>query len=70
MHLERISQLGGEMEQEQRVVVIDVNLRFGTMAMFLVKLAIAAISAAIIIFSIGAGIAILFGGFSGLSHRV
>lgn len=59
------------MDQEQRVVVVDVNMKFGTMVVFLVKLAIAAIPAAIILFFIGAAIAMVFGGlFVGLSHRI
>jgi hypothetical protein len=59
------------MEQEQRVVVVDVNMKFGTMVMFMVKLAIAAIPAAIILVLIGAAIALLFGGiFAGFSHQV
>ena len=59
------------MDQEQRVVVVDVNMKFGTMVVFLVKLAIAAIPAAIILFFIGVAIAMVFGGlFAGLSHRI
>lgn len=59
------------MSEEQRVVVVDVNMKFGTMVAFLVKLAIAAIPAAIILFVIGAAVAMLFGGvFAGLSHRI
>jgi hypothetical protein len=50
------------MEPEQRVVVVDVNMRFGTMVVFLVKLAIAAIPAAIILTLIGAAIVLVFSG--------
>ncbi|MGH8688236.1 MAG: hypothetical protein ACREVQ_11090 [Burkholderiales bacterium] len=50
------------METEQRVVVVDVNMKFGTMVMFLVKLAIAAIPAAIILFVLGALASALMGG--------
>ena len=41
------------MESEQRVVVVDVNMKFGTMVVFLVKLAIAFIPAAIILTLLG-----------------
>jgi uncharacterized membrane protein len=55
------------MEQEQKVVVVDVNMKFGSMVLFLVKLAIAFIPAAIILFFVGLVVAALFGGlFSGL----
>jgi hypothetical protein len=54
------------MEPEQRVVVVDVNMKFGSMVVFLVKLAIAAIPAAIILTLIGAVIALVIGAiFSG-----
>jgi hypothetical protein len=57
------------MEQEQKVVVVDVNMKFGSMVVFLVKLAIAFIPAAIILFFVGLLAAALFGGlFSGLSR--
>jgi hypothetical protein len=52
------------MEQEQRVVVVDVNMKFGTMVIFLVKLAIAFIPAAFILFFVGLAIAMVFGGLS------
>ena len=56
-------------EQEQRVVVVDVNMKFGTMVVFLVKLAIAFIPAAIILVVVGFIVALLFGGlFSGISR--
>jgi hypothetical protein len=44
---------GGEMDQDQRVVVVDVDMKFMTMVFFLVKLAIASIPAAIILVTIG-----------------
>ena len=37
------------METEQRVVVVDVNMKFGSMVAFLVKLAIPFIPAALIL---------------------
>ncbi|MEJ5365417.1 MAG: hypothetical protein WHS86_09970 [Desulfosoma sp.] len=49
------------MEQEQRVVVVDVDMKFGTMVLFLVKLAIASIPAAIILFVVGLLVAMMFG---------
>ena len=58
------------MEQEQRVVVVDVNMKFGTMVVFLVKLAIAAIPAAIILTVIGLIFAAVIAGLvGGLQHR-
>ena len=57
------------MEQEQRVVVVDVNMKFGTMVVFLVKLAIAFIPAAIILSVVGFIVGMLFVGvFSGISR--
>ncbi len=50
------------MDQEQRVVVVDVDMKFGTMVFFLVKLAIAAIPAAIILFAVAVLVAMAFGG--------
>jgi hypothetical protein len=50
------------MDQEQRVVVVDVNMKFGTMVWFLVKLAVASIPAAIILAFLGAAIAVLANG--------
>jgi hypothetical protein len=50
------------MEQDQRVVVVDVDMKFTTMVFFLVKLAIASIPAAIILFVIGLLVVMLFGG--------
>ena len=56
---------------EQRVVVVDVNMKFGTMVGFLVKLAIAAIPAAIILSLLGMLIAAAFSAFFGAGvHRV
>lgn len=60
-----------QVDKEQRVVVVDVNMKFGTMVMFLVKLAIASIPAAIILFLLGLVLTALFGGmFAGLAQRV
>jgi hypothetical protein len=53
------------METEQRVVVVDVNMKFGTMVLFLVKLAIASIPAAVILIVIGAIASALLGGLIG-----
>lgn len=50
------------MEQENRVVVVDVDMKFGTMVFFLVKLAIAFIPAALILFVFGLFAAMLFAG--------
>jgi len=59
------------MEPEQRVVVVDVNMKFWTMVVFLVKLAIASIPAAIILIAIGSLAAAVLGGiFSGMSGRI
>jgi hypothetical protein len=54
------------MDTEQRVVVVDVNMKFGTMVVFLVKLAIASIPAAIILIVLGTAASLVLGGlFSG-----
>ncbi len=59
------------MADEQRVVVVDVKMRFGSMVVFLVKLAIASIPATIILFLLGLLLAAAFGSvFGGLSHRM
>ena len=59
------------METEQRVVVVDVNMKFGTMVLFLVKLAIASIPAAIILIAIGAVASAVLGGlFGGMTGRI
>lgn len=59
------------METEQRVVVVDVNMKFSTMVWFLVKLAIASIPAAVILFVIGILLSAIFGGlFGGFASRV
>jgi hypothetical protein len=59
------------MPEEQRVVVVDVKMRFGSMVIFLVKLAIASIPAAIILFLIGLVLSAVFGGlFTGFSRHV
>ena len=53
------------MEPDQRVIVVDVNMNFTTMVFFLVKLAIASIPAAIILFIIGLLAFTLFAGLGG-----
>ena len=54
------------MEPDKRVVVVDINMKFGSMVVFLVKLAIAFIPAAIILTILGALIVALVNGmFSG-----
>ena len=59
------------MAEEHQVVVVDVKMRFGSMVVFLVKLAIASIPAAIILFIIVALLTAVFGGiFGGLSHHM
>ena len=65
----RIIKLETDETHEQRVVVVDVNMKFGTMVTFLVKLAIAAIPATLILAIYGMIIFLvlgaIFGGFSG-----
>ena len=59
------------METEQRVVVVDVNMKFGTMVVFLVKLAIASIPAAIILIVLGTFASLVLGGlFGGMPVRI
>ncbi|HUP08083.1 MAG TPA: hypothetical protein VMU47_13070 [Caldimonas sp.] len=59
------------MAEEQQVVVVDIKMRFGSMVVFLVKLAIASIPAAIILFLIGLALTALFGGIiGGVSRHV
>lgn len=59
------------MEAEQKVIVVDVNMKFWTMVVFLVKLAIASIPAAMILLGIGFVMTLLFGGMiAGFSARV
>jgi len=53
------------MTDEQRVVVVDVKMRFSSMVVFLVKLAIASIPAAFILFLIGLVLAAVFGSMFG-----
>jgi len=43
----------GEWNTEQQVVVTDIRMRFGSMVIFLVKLALAAIPALIILYVLG-----------------
>lgn len=57
------------MSEEQRVVVVDVKMRFPSMVVFLVKLAIASIPAALILFLLGALLTVLFGTFLGGAGR-
>lgn len=57
------------MNEKQQVVVVDVKMRFGSMVVFLVKLAIAAIPAAIILLVLGTLLAAFFGGFFGGLRR-
>ena len=53
------------MNTEQRVIVVDVNMKFGTMVVFLVKLAIASIPAAIILIVLGTAASLVLGGLFG-----
>ena len=53
------------MSEEQGIVVTDIKMRFSSMVIFLVKLSIASIPAAIILFLIGLLLMMLFGGFMG-----
>jgi hypothetical protein len=53
------------MNTEQRVIVVDVNMKFGTMVVFLVKLAIASIPAAIILIALGTAASLVLGGLFG-----
>ena len=53
------------MNTEQRVIVVDVNMKFGTMVVFLVKLAIASIPAAIILIALGTAASIVLAGLFG-----
>jgi hypothetical protein len=55
-------------EPEQKVVIVDVNMKFGSMVTFMVKWAIATSPALIILFIIGAVIAGFFGALFTLSH--
>ena len=50
------------METDQRVIVVDVDMKFTTMVFFLVKLAIAFIPAAIILVVVGGVVVMMFGG--------
>jgi len=53
------------MTDEQRVVVVDVKMRFSSMVVFLVKLAIASIPAAFILFLLGLVLAAVFSSMFG-----
>lgn len=46
----------------QPVVVLDVNMSFNSMVVFMIKWAIAAIPAMLILFALGAAMVALFGG--------
>jgi hypothetical protein len=50
------------MEADQRVIVVDVDMKFTTMVFFLVKLAIAFIPAAIILLVVAVFVATMLGG--------
>ncbi|MDD3765227.1 MAG: hypothetical protein PHP86_18180 [Nevskiales bacterium] len=56
-------------ENSQQVVVVDIRMPFLSMVVFMVKWAIAAIPAIIILMLIGSLIASLLGGFMGGMHR-
>lgn len=47
---------------QQKVVVTDIDMKFGTMVWFLVKLAIASIPAALILLIFGVILALIVGG--------
>jgi len=51
-----------EYKGAQPVVVLDVNMSFNSMVVFMIKWAIAAIPAMIILFALGAFMVALFGG--------
>jgi hypothetical protein len=48
---------------EQKVIVTDIHMPFGSMVMFMIKWAIASIPAAIILFIIGSLVLAFIGGF-------
>ncbi len=56
-------------ENSQQVVVVDIRMPFLSMVVFMVKWAIAAIPAIVILMLIGSLIASLLGGFMGGMHR-
>jgi len=49
----------------QRVVVVDLDVKFATMVWLMIKLAIAAIPAAIILYAIGVAVLALLAGIGG-----
>lgn len=59
------SQLAGQISLPAQVVVTDFNMSFGSMVVFLVKLAIAAIPALIILMFLAALISAVLGGLLG-----
>ena len=48
------------MSEEQKVVVVDIHMKFWSMVVFLVRLAVAAIPAGLILFVIGLIFSALF----------
>ena len=60
---------GKNMENENEVTIVDIKMPFGSMVVFMVKTAIAAIPAVIILMIIFAILGVMFGGiFGGLSR--
>ena len=56
------------MDEIKGVTVIDIQMPFGSMVIFMIKWAIASIPAAIILFLIASVFAVVFGGiFSGMT---
>ena len=53
----------GAWNTEQRVVVTDIRMRFGSMVIFLVKLALASIPALVILYMLGFVLMAIFGMF-------
>ena len=57
------------MENQSEVTIVDVKMPFGSMVVFMVKAAIAAIPAVIILAAIFAVLGLIFGGiFAGLGR--
>ena len=56
-------------EERQRVSITDVDIPFGSLIVFLIKLAIAAIPAVLILTVLVALVAMLFGGYVALLTR-
>ena len=55
-------------DKPQPVVVVDFNMKFGSMIVFMIKFAIAAIPAAIILGIVFAMVAGIFSGFGTRPH--